>query len=48
MAKALYEKILKEMAEEVYRRDIHHKVRYHVQNGMIATLPTRRKQENLT
>jgi hypothetical protein len=28
LAKGLYEKILKEGAEEVYRRDIHHMVRH--------------------
>jgi hypothetical protein len=34
--------------EEVYRRDIHPMVRYYVENGMIATLPTRREREKLT
>ena len=48
MAKGLYEKILKERAEEVYRRDIHPMVRYSVENGMIATLPTRHEREKLT
>jgi hypothetical protein len=48
LAKGLYEKILKERAEEVYRRDIRHMVRHYVENGMIATLPTRREQEKPT
>jgi hypothetical protein len=48
LAKGLYEKILKERAEEVYRRDIHPMVRYYVENGMIATLPTRQEREKLT
>ena len=47
LAKGLYEKILKERAEEVYRRDIHPIVRYYVENGMIATLPTRQEWEKL-
>jgi len=44
LAKGLYEKILKERAEEVYRSDIHPMVRYYVENGMIATLPTRQER----
>ena len=48
MAKGLYKKFLKERAEEVYRRDIHPMVRYYVENGMIATLPTRQEREKLT
>jgi hypothetical protein len=48
LAKCLYEKILKERAEEGYRRDFHPMVRYYVENGMIATLPTRHEREKLT
>ena len=48
MAKGLYEKILKERAEEVYRRDIHPMVRYYVENGMIAMLRTRQEREKPT
>jgi hypothetical protein len=48
LAKGLYKKFLKERAEEVYRRDIHPMVRYSVENGMIATLPTPQEREKLT
>ena len=34
LAKGLYEKILKERAEEGYRRDVHPMVRYYVENGV--------------
>jgi hypothetical protein len=48
LAKGLYEKILNERAEEGYRRDIHPMVRCYVENGRIATLPTRQEREKPT
>ena len=48
LVKGLYEKILKAWTEEVYRGDIHPMVRYYVENGMIATLPTRQEREKPT
>jgi hypothetical protein len=44
LAKGLYEKILNERAEEVYRSDIHPMVRYYVENEMIAMLRTRQER----